>query len=99
MSVIINLSIFPVDKGESLSQYVVRAVNIIKDSGLSYKLGAMGTSIEGEWDQIMAVVRSCFDELKKDCSRVYMNITVDYRKGGVNRIEGKVRSVEKKQTV
>src|SRR5210317_404689 len=96
MSLLINFSIFPLDKGESVSQYVVRAVKIIKDSGLPYKLGAMGTSIEGEWDEVMDVVTRCFEELKQDCSRVYMNITGDYRKIDPDRIVSKVESVESK---
>lgn len=96
MSLLINFSIFPLDKGESVSQYVARAVKIIKDSGLPYKLGAMGTSIEGEWDEVMDVVTRCFEELKQDCSRVYMDITGDYRKIRSDRIVSKVESVESK---
>lgn len=96
MSVLINFSIFPLDKGESVSQYVARAVKIIKDSGLPYKLGAMGTSIEGEWDEVMEVVSHCFEELKKDCNRVYVGITGDYRNKGKDRITAKVESVEEK---
>ena len=96
MSLLINFSIFPLDKGESVSQYVARAVKIIKDSGLPYKLGAMGTSIEGEWEEVMDVVTRCFEELKQDCSRVYMGITGDYRKIGSGRIAAKVEAVERK---
>jgi uncharacterized protein (TIGR00106 family) len=96
MSVLINFSIFPLDKGESVSQYVARAVKIIKNSGLPYKLGSMGTSIEGEWDEVMEVVTRCFEELKKDCNRMYMGITGDYRKKSKDRITAKVESVEAK---
>lgn len=96
MSVLIDLSIFPLDKGGSVSSYVSRAVGIIRDSGLPYKLGPMSTSIEGEWDEVMAVVNRCFNELTKDCDRVYMTIKADYRKGSTGRIEGKIRSVEGK---
>ena len=96
MSLLINFSIFPLDKGESVSQYVARAVKIIKDSGLPYKLGSMGTSIEGDWNEVMDVVTRCFEELEKDCNRVYMGITGDYRKKGKNRITAKVESVEGK---
>ena len=96
MSLLINFSIFPMDKGESVSPYVARAVKIIGDSALAYKLGPMGTSIEGEWDEVMAVVSRCFEELKKDCNRVYMTISGDYRKGPVGRIESKVKTVEGK---
>jgi uncharacterized protein (TIGR00106 family) len=96
MSVIINFSIFPLDKGESLSNYVARAIKIIDESGLPYELTAMGTSIEGEWSEVMAVVDKCFQGLKKDCNRVYLALKADYRKGPVGRIKGKVESVRQK---
>lgn len=96
MSVIVDFSIFPVDKGESVSAYVSRAVKTIKESGLAYKLGPMSTSIEGEWDEVMALVGRCFEAMKKDCSRVYMTIKVDYRKGASGRMEQKIQSIERK---
>ena len=96
MSVLIHFSIFPTDKGTSVSPYVAKSVRIIRESGLPYKLGPMSTAVEGEWDEVMAVVESCFRELKKDCSRIYMTIQMDYREGAVNRIEGKIKSVEAK---
>ncbi|MDY6862553.1 MAG: MTH1187 family thiamine-binding protein [Thermodesulfobacteriota bacterium] len=96
MSVLINLSIFPVDKGESVSPYVSRAVKIIRNSGLPYEFGPMGTSIEGNWNEVMDVVNLCFKELKKDCNRLYMTMNVDYRKGIHGRIVSKVKSVEEK---
>ncbi len=96
MSVLIHFSIFPTDKGTSVSPYVAKSVRIIRESGLPYKLGPMSTAVEGEWDEVMAVVERCFRELEKDCSRIYMTLQMDYRKGAVNRIEGKIKSVEAK---
>jgi uncharacterized protein (TIGR00106 family) len=96
MSVLIHFSIFPTDKGTSVSPYVAKSVRIIRESGLPYKLGPMSTAVEGEWDEVMAVVEGCFRELKKDCSRIYMTLQMDYREGAVNRIEGKIKSVEAK---
>ncbi len=96
MSVLIDLSIFPVDKGASVSPYVARIVSLIKGSGLSYVFGPMGTTIEGNWDDAMSVINQCMEELKKDCDRIYMTIKVDYRKGIDGRIKGKVKSVEEK---
>jgi uncharacterized protein (TIGR00106 family) len=98
MSVLINFAIFPLDKGESVSIYVSRVVKIIRDSGLSYQFGPMSTTIEGEWKNVMTVVNNCFEELRKDCDRVYMAVTADYRKGEPGRIERKVKSVEAKLT-
>ena len=97
MSVLIHFSIFPTDKQTSVSPYVARAVRIIRDSGLPYKLGPMSTAVEGEtWEEVMAVVENCFKALRKDCGRIYMTLQMDYREGAMNRIEGKIRSVEAK---
>ncbi len=96
MSVIIDFSIFPMDKGVSLSPYVARAIKIVKNSGLPYKFGPMSTSIEGEWDEVMAVVNRCFAELEKDCGRINLNLRADYRAGPSGRLAGKIRSVEEK---
>ena len=96
MSLLIDFSMFPLDKGESVSEYVARVVRVIRESELPHKLGPMGTSIEGEWRQVMAVVATCFEELSKDCDRVYFAIKGDYRKKGKNRITAKVESVEEK---
>ena len=96
MSLLIHFSIFPLDKGESVSEYVARAVKAIKDSGLPHKLGSMGTSIEGELGEVMRVVTGCFEDLTEDCDRIYFVITGDYRKKGNGRITAKVESVDKK---
>jgi uncharacterized protein YqgV (UPF0045/DUF77 family) len=44
----------------------------------------------------MGVVDRCFRELRKECGRIYMTVQADYREGAVNRIEGKIKSVEEK---
>lgn len=98
MSVIIDFSIFPLDKGnESLSPYVARMLNIIEHSGLAYQLGPMGTSIEGEWEDVMAVVDACYQELKGDSDRIFLNFKADCKKGRSNGLTDKVRSVQDKR--
>ena len=96
MSVIAELSIFPLDKSTSLSPFVARAVNIISKSGLDYELGPMGTSIEGSWSEVMNLVDRCFQELEPDCSRIYLTLKVDHHKDKEHRLTAKVRSVEDK---
>jgi len=93
MSVLIDFSIFPVDKGGSVSSYVKRVVKIIRESGLPYQVGPMGTAIEAEWEEAVGLVGRCLDELRNDCDRVYMTLKVDYRKGPGGRIESKVKSL------
>jgi len=94
MSVILEFSMFPTDKGESKSESVAKSIQIIQDSGLPYKMGSMGTTIEGEWDDVLKVVSNCFQEMKKSSGRIYTSIKMDYRKDGENRMEKKIKSVE-----
>ena len=96
MSVIVEFSIFPMDKGESLSPYVARALNIIQESGLPYELNPMGTCVEGEWSEVMTLVDRCFLALQKDCNRINLALKADYRKGPAGRLKGKIESVKEK---
>jgi len=86
----------PLDKGESLSKYVSRSLDIIDKSGLPYRLNPMGTVIEGEWDEVFAVIKECYDRMSEDCGRISVNIKADCRKGAGGRIEGKMKSVERR---
>ncbi len=94
--VLLEFSIYPLDKGESLSQYVARSMEIIEQSGLDYRMNAMGTIIEGEWDQVFDVVHRCFERMKQDCNRIAGVIKLDYRKGRRGGLNAKILSVEEK---
>lgn len=96
MSVLLEFSMTPIGKSESVSKYVARSLEIIDKSGLAYKVNPMGTVIEGEWDEVFTVVKKCFLRMKKDCGRISTSIKVDYRKGKNGRITSKVESLEKK---
>ena len=96
MSVIVDFAIFPMDKGESLSPYVARAIKIINESGLPHKLHPMGSCIEGEWEEVIGVVTQCLKEMEKDCHRINVNFKADYRKGEPGRMDRKIESVESK---
>ncbi len=72
-----------------------RSLDIIDKSGIEYRLNPMGTVLEGEWDEVFAVVKKCYERMKKDCNRISCSIKVDYRKGPKGRLSGKVASVEK----
>ncbi|MGE4298338.1 MAG: MTH1187 family thiamine-binding protein [Desulfovibrionaceae bacterium] len=96
MSVIVDLSIFPVGKGESLAGPVARAVGIIQASGLDHVFGPMGTAIEGEWDEVMAVVDRCREALHEDAERVYMTLKVDSRQGRKGGLTAKAEAVRRR---
>lgn len=59
--VLLEFSMSPLGKGESVGEYVARSLEIIDQSGLDYRLHAMGTVVEGEWDEVFAVVKRCFE--------------------------------------
>jgi uncharacterized protein (TIGR00106 family) len=85
----------PLGKGESVSKYVSRSLDIIDKSGVPYRLNPMGTVLEGEWDEVFGVVRKCYERMKKDCNRISCTIKIDYRKGHSGRLVSKVTSVER----
>jgi len=94
--VLLEFSMSPLGKGESVGKYVSRSLQIVDKSGVAYRLNPMGTVLEGEWDEVLDVVRQCYERMKKDCTRISCTMKVDYRKGHRNSLSGKVASVEKR---
>ena len=94
--VLLEFSMSPLGKGESVGKFVSRSLEIVDKSGVDYRLNPMGTVLEGEWDQIFNVVKKCFERMRKDCNRISCSIKVDYRRGARGRLSGKVASVEKR---
>ncbi len=94
--VLLEFAMVPHGQGESLSAPVARILDLIDRSGVRYRLTPMGTILEGEWDEVFAVVGTCFRELARDCSRIGLNLKLDYRKGEASRLESKVEHVEQR---
>ena len=94
--VLLEFSMSPFGKGESVGKFVSRSLEIVDKSGVDYRLNPMGTVLEGEWDQVFGVVKKCFERMRKDCNRITCSIKVDYRRGARGRLSGKVASVEKR---
>ncbi len=94
--VLLEFAMYPVNKGESLSAYVARSLDIIDKSGLTYQLTPMGTILEGEWEEVMGVVTKCFEAMRADCPRVEVALKVDYRATPGSRLKAKIASVEGK---
>lgn len=82
-----------------MSEYVARSLKIIAASGLDYRLHAMGTIIEGEIDQVLAVLQKCLEAMSEDCDRVTCTAKLDYRRGYQGRLDTKVSSVLEKVDV
>jgi len=91
-----SFSIAPFDKGESLSKYVAEVVNLVDNSGLDYRLGAMNTTVEGDVDELFDLLKRCHLKMREYSNRVVTHIAIDDREGAKNRLLGKPESIEKK---
>ncbi|SFE15891.1 MTH1187 family thiamine-binding protein [Thermophagus xiamenensis] len=97
MSVLLNFAIFPTDKGASVSQYVSKVLDFIRDSGVSYRLNPMGTTIETEtMQEALEVVNKAYLILEPLADRIYATINIDARKGPIGRMDSKISSIENK---
>src|SRR5688500_6478733 len=90
-----EFSICPMERGESVGKYVAHARDIAAKSSLPYKLGPLGTCVEGEWAGVMAVIQRCYEALAKDSNRIACTVRMDWRRGKSGALEAKVQSVEK----
>jgi uncharacterized protein (TIGR00106 family) len=95
MSVLLDLAMFPTDKGESVSAYVSRIIRLIDGRGIGYRLTPMGTVMEfDDIREALRVIADAYDVLGPDCDRVYATAKFDIRKGKTGRLTGKIESVE-----
>lgn len=96
--VLLELSIVPMDAGESVSPQVAECVTLIDRSGLPYELHAMGTIVEGELPEVLALMQACIEHVAKESQRVTCSAKLDYRPGHSGRLQSKVLSVRDKMT-
>ena len=95
---VVFLSITPLGTGTpSVSRYVAGVEKILRETGLENQLTAMGTIIEGDLDQILAVIRRMHEHpFTQGAVRVSTFVKIDDRRDKEHTIEGKMRSVEEK---
>ncbi len=79
-----------------MSEAVTAAVRAVKDSGLPYELTSMFTTVEGEWDEVFAVIKQATDAVVAVSPRVSLVIKADIRPGYTGQLSGKVQRVEEK---
>lgn len=97
MSVLLELSMFPIAKGEGVSAYVGRIIKRLEGEGIGYQLTPMCTIIETEsLKDALRIIEMAYETLEADCNRVYASITLDIRKGQTGRISKKIESVRKR---
>jgi uncharacterized protein (TIGR00106 family) len=87
-------SVTPLDIGESVGDAVAEAVKIVRESGLPNETNAMFTNIEGEWDEVMAVIGRCVEAVAEVAPRVSVVIKIDHRPGVEAALTSKVEAIE-----
>jgi len=90
-----ELSINPLGRGTHLSHDLGEILKVIDDSGLPYRLTPLGTCIEGEWDQVMPLVRRCHDMARSRSTHVMTTVRIEDEEGGRNKLVDNVESVER----
>ncbi len=84
------------DTGDGVSAAVSRAVRVVRESGLPNETNAMFTNIEGEWDEVMDVVRRAVEAAGDGASRVSLVLKADIRPGHTGQLDAKVERVERR---
>ena len=87
-------SITPLGVGEGVSGYVADAVRVVRDSGLPNRTDAMFTTVEGEWDEVMAVIKRAVDAVAEKAPRVSLVLKADLRPGVTGALTAKIERVE-----
>lgn len=92
---IVAFSVTPLGVGEGVGEYVADAVRVVRDSGLPNRTDAMFTSVEGDWDEVMDVVKRAVDAVAARAPRVSLTLKADLRAGEKDALNSKVESVER----
>jgi uncharacterized protein (TIGR00106 family) len=88
-------SITPLGAGDSVGAPVADAVRLVRESGLPNETNAMFTNVEGDWDEVMALLKRCVEAVAADAPRVSVVVKLDYRPGTEGALQGKVASIER----
>lgn len=92
---LVAFSISPTTAAEdgSVSEAVAAAVRVVEESGLQWELTSMFTTVEGEWDEVMAVVKRAVDAVAAVSPRVGLVLKADIRPGWDGQLTAKVERV------
>jgi uncharacterized protein (TIGR00106 family) len=97
MNVMIDFCLIPIGVGVSVSPYITECQRILAASGLSHSMHAYGTNVEGDWDQVMAVLKACHEKIHDmGAPRIHTSIKLGTRTDRQQSMADKVDSVHEK---
>lgn len=89
-----EFSVYPTDETH-MSKDVAKMVEMLEEGGVNYRLGPLGTAVEGDWETVMGVIRRCHEAMLDSHSRVVTTITIDHRKDQPHHLDDMVAAVER----
>jgi uncharacterized protein (TIGR00106 family) len=92
---LVAFSVTPLGAGDSVGDLVAEAVRVVRQSGLPNRTDAMFTTIEGDWDEVMAVIKQAVDTVSAKAPRVSVSLKADVRPGVTGALEAKVEHIER----
>ena len=92
---LVAFSVTPLGVGDAVGEYVADAVRVVRRSGLPNHTDAMFTTVEGDWDEVMAVVKRAVDAVAAKAPRVSVVLKADIRPGATGALTSKVESLER----
>lgn len=92
---IVAFSVTPLGVGDAVGELVADAVRVVRASGLPNHTDAMFTSIEGDWDEVMAVVKDAVEVVARKTNRVSVVLKADIRAGVTNGLTSKMEDLER----
>lgn len=93
---LVELSIIPLGGGAHLSDEIATALELVDESGLRYQLTPSGTCIEGEWEEVMDLVRRCHERVRESSPHVFTTVRIEDEEGARDKLTRNVTSVEEK---
>ena len=89
-----ELNIIPLGRGTHLSGDLGRILKIVDESGIRYRLTPLGTCLEGEWDEVMDLVKKCHRETRSFCTHVLTTVRIEDELGANDKLNENISSVE-----
>jgi uncharacterized protein (TIGR00106 family) len=90
-----SVTMFPIGSSDELSHPVAEVVDEISRAHLPYRVSAMNTVIEGDWDTVMPVIQRAYERMVATHDRVHVTIVMDEHRGEGSRLDGAVEDVER----
>jgi uncharacterized protein (TIGR00106 family) len=92
---LVAFSVTPLGAGEAVGEIVAEAVRVVRESGLPNETDSMFTTIEGDWDEVMGVVKKAVDVVSERAPRVSLVLKADLRPGVTGALTSKVETIER----